>query len=70
MTVLKGFVDDSLKRQSFFMVLRSATAFSLRSFVSQIPTEKDLDTGREMTHTCDAFELDDSRVVESISEVC
>ena len=52
------------------MVLRSATAFSLRSFVSQIPTEKDLDTGREMTHTCDAFELDDSRVVVSISEVC
>ena len=26
MTVLKGFVDDSLKRQSFFMILRSATA--------------------------------------------
>ena len=41
MTVLKGFVDDSLRRQSFFMVLRSATAFSLRSFVSQIPTERD-----------------------------
>ena len=41
MTVLKGFVDDSHKRQSFFMVLRLATAFSLSCFVSQIPTERD-----------------------------
>ena len=32
MTVLKGFVDDSLKRQSFFMILRSATAFFFEQF--------------------------------------